>query len=155
MVPCRQILFSIQIVYNHTYNAELDYIPVRHVALTREAVLPKLMTFHHLVTIPWLHFKFTSPQPPPPPQMAPTVSIPGQTWESGQLRGSTRERCLAEVSKGGLDLIRALGCKGLLRERERGALFFLPSIPWPWQKVGLGSQPLFCHHVQPTKVGKS
>lgn len=90
MVPSCQILFSIQTVYNHTYNRE--YIPARHAVWARNAGLESLMTSSGNHPLTWassllpLH---AHPHPrwhPQSPFQASRGSQPAQ-WE--------RRRCLA------------------------------------------------------------
>lgn len=116
-------------------------------ALTRNAVLEKLVTSHHLVTIPWLDFKFPSPQSPPPSQMALPVSIPGSTWGSGQPRGSVRDAWPRWVREGGPDPVRTAKVQAGVHgtsEREMHS-FFLPSMFPDLVRRCLGLQLLFRH----------
>lgn len=48
MVFCCQILFAAQMLYDHTYNRDLEYIPARNRALTRYPV-PK--SLNHTISI--------------------------------------------------------------------------------------------------------
>lgn len=150
MVPSCQILFSIQTVYNHTYNRE--YIPARHAVWARNAGLESLMTSSGNHPLTWassllpLH---AHPHPrwhPQSPFQASRGSQPAQ-WE--------RRRCLA-WGGGGRPMTqsqRGSAAWGWWLLRETCA-------PFPPMFPDLGSRCwdsscLFCHYMQPLKAGKS
>lgn len=151
MVLCCQVLFPIQIVYNHTYNAESEYIPVRNAVLTRNPVLKNLMTSHHLLTTPDFASRYLPLCSPSPPQREPTASFPAGHETQARPARSQHQRGLVSGIEGGRHMTqskhRGQSQVDGTMEKERCTLFSPTAFPELGRSWGWDDMWLFCHCV--------